>query len=94
MTKSNIYEELQAKAILKTKKIEGQIRTTQKMIESDEYPIDILQQLSSVKSAINSLRSRILKMHLNDSILTSFKGENQEEIREKIEEVREIFKKY
>jgi len=94
MINNKICETLRAKAILKSKKIEGQVRTAQKMIENDEYPIDILKQLSSVKSAINSLRSRILKMHLNDSILDTFKGDDQEEIKAKIEEVREIFKKY
>ena len=94
MKDDKIYEELRAKAILKSKKIEGQVRTAQKMIENNEYPIDILQQLASVKSAINSLRSRILKMHLNDSILETFQNNNSEDIKNKIEEIREIFKKY
>ena len=43
---SNINDEISAKALLKAKKIESQIRTTQKMIENKEYPIDILQQLA------------------------------------------------
>ena len=91
---SNINDEISAKELLKAKKIESQIRTTKKMIENKEYPIDILQQLASIKSAINSLRSRILKMHLNDSILKTFQENDQEKIRNKIEEIREIFKKY
>ena len=33
-------------------------------------------------------------MHLNDSILKTFQENDQEKIRNKIEEIREIFKKY
>ena len=42
--------------IVRLKRIEGQIRGIQKMIEEKRYCIDILTQISSIVGAIKALR--------------------------------------
>jgi DNA-binding FrmR family transcriptional regulator len=46
------------------KRIEGQVRGIIRMIESDEYCIDILNQLKAAKNAISTVEGKILKNHL------------------------------
>ena len=41
--------------LARIKRIEGQARGLDKMIEEDRYCIDILQQIASLRSAANSL---------------------------------------
>ena len=46
------------------KRIEGQVRGILRMIESEEYCIDILNQLKAAKNAISTVEGKILRNHL------------------------------
>lgn len=83
-----------SKELPRLNKIAGQINGVIKMIEDKRYCIDILQQLSAVKSAINSLQANLLETHLTNCVKEAFKLKKNSEIEEKINELKEIFKKY
>ena len=83
-----------AKELPRLNKIAGQIGGIQKMIEEKRYCVDILQQLSSVNSAVRSLQANILESHLSECVQETFALKNKEDIDEKISEIKEIFKKY
>ncbi len=80
--------------IPRLKRIEGQIRGIQKMIENERYCIDILTQLSSVQGAIKSVEENILDRHLKGCVQRSFSKENKADKTEKIAEVIDILKKF
>lgn len=46
------------------RRIEGQVRGLQRMIEQDKYCIDILTQVSAAKSALESVALGLLQEHL------------------------------
>lgn len=46
------------------RRIEGQVRGLQRMIEDDKYCIDILTQVSAAKSALESVALGLLEQHL------------------------------
>ena len=46
------------------RRIEGQVRGLQRMIEEDKYCIDILTQVSAAKSALDSVALGLLEEHL------------------------------
>jgi CsoR family transcriptional regulator, copper-sensing transcriptional repressor len=46
------------------RRIEGQMRGLQRMIEDDKYCIDILTQVSAAKSALESVALGLLEQHL------------------------------
>lgn len=82
------------KELPRLNKIAGQIGGIQKMIEEKRYCVDILQQLSSVNSAIRSLQANILESHLSGCVQASFALKNEKDIEDKIAEIKDIFKKY
>jgi CsoR family transcriptional regulator, copper-sensing transcriptional repressor len=45
-------------------RIEGQVRGLAKMVENDEYCLDILTQINAVKGATSQLGLRLLEAHL------------------------------
>lgn len=49
--------------VKRLKRIEGQVRGVIRMIEEDRYCIDVLQQISSIRSALTRAESEILKAH-------------------------------
>ena len=46
------------------RRIEGQVRGVQKMVEEERYCADVLMQLSSVQEALRSVGRELLKNHL------------------------------
>ena len=54
---------------LRLRRIEGQVRGLQRMIESDEYCIDILTQLASVTAALQSVGIGLVDEHLRHCVV-------------------------
>ena len=50
----------QKKLVTRLKRIEGQVRGIQKMVEDDLYCPDILVQVSAITSALNSFNKELL----------------------------------
>jgi DNA-binding FrmR family transcriptional regulator len=73
--------------IVPLKRIEGQIRGIQKMIEEKRYCIDILTQLSSIVGAIKRVEENILNRHLRGCVRDSFTEGSREDREAKINEV-------
>jgi CsoR family transcriptional regulator, copper-sensing transcriptional repressor len=50
------------------RRIEGQVRGLQRMVERDEYCIDILTQVSAATKALQSVALGLLDEHLNHCV--------------------------
>ena len=76
------------------KKIEGQIKGIQKMIQDGRYCIDILTQLSSVVGAIKSVEENILNRHLRSCLADSLVHRSPKDTEKKVAEVIDILFKF
>ena len=56
------------KMINRLKRAEGQLRGIQKMIEEEQECIDIVMQLSAVRSSINSMMGMVIAQKVQDCI--------------------------
>jgi DNA-binding FrmR family transcriptional regulator len=62
------------------RRIEGQVRGLQKMVEEDRYCADIIAQLSSVQEALRGVGRELLRNHLKHCATTAIrKGEAEAE---------------
>lgn len=82
--------ELKLKVQNRLKRLEGQIRGLQRMVDDDEYCVDIITQSSAVRSALSSVEDLILENHLSEHVVHQMKG-NQE--KKAIDEIIEVFKR-
>lgn len=73
------------------KRIEGQIRGIQKMVEDDKPCEDILIQIGSAKSALHKTGQVILEGHLEHCVLDGIREGNGEEIIKKLSSAIEQF---
>jgi len=77
--------------LINLKKIEGQVRGLQSMIDDEKYCIDILNQLKAVKNALVSVEGKILKSHLKACVKDSL---NQSaSFDDKVEEIVNLLKR-
>ena len=56
--------ELKSKNIKRLRRIEGQVRGLQKMVDEDRYCADILTQISSVQEALRGVGRELMRNHL------------------------------
>lgn len=78
--KKTIREEQQKKLLMnRLKRIEGQIRGLEAMLENDVYCNDILQQSAAVSSALHAFNRELLANHIH-SCVTRDIGEGKDEV--------------
>lgn len=65
--------------ISRVNRVEGQIRGIKKMIEKEEHCDDILNQITSIKAALDGVAKVILEAHLRECVVTGIK--NNDEIK-------------
>jgi DNA-binding FrmR family transcriptional regulator len=56
--------DIKARNLTRLRRIEGQVRGLQKMVEEDRYCADILTQISSVHEALRSVARELMRNHL------------------------------
>ena len=76
------------------KKIEGQIRGIQKMIEDGRYCVDIITQIHSIIGALHKVEDKIFKKHIDGCVVGALKGRSQVEKQKKIAEVVELISRF
>jgi CsoR family transcriptional regulator, copper-sensing transcriptional repressor len=67
------------------KRIEGQVRGVQRMVDEKAYCVDVLTQIASVVSALEKVGTILLKDHVEHCVRESI--ERGEDAEEKIEEL-------
>jgi CsoR family transcriptional regulator, copper-sensing transcriptional repressor len=67
------------------KRIEGQVRGVQRMVDEEAYCVDVLTQIASVVSALEKVGTILLKDHVEHCVRESI--ERGEDAEEKIEEL-------
>ncbi len=75
------------------RRIEGQVRGIDRMIEEERYCIDVLTQLQAVKAALAKVEDAILNDHASTCVLAAIETGDRTEQREKFAELIELFSK-
>ena len=68
------------------RRIEGQVRGLQRMIDEDTYCIDVLTQISAVTKAVQSVGIGLLEEHVNHCVMAAARDGDDDAAREKVAE--------
>jgi len=72
------------------RRVEGQIRGLQKMVDEEKYCVDIITQSSAVRSALSAFEDLMLENHLSEHVIHQMK---QGQEKKAISEIISIFNK-
>lgn len=80
--RSTSYANDKAKILTRLRRIEGQVRGVQKMVEEDQYCVDVLTQLSAIIAGARATGMLVLDDHIRGCVLGTCRHghEDQEEI--------------
>lgn len=62
------------KILNRLKRIEGQVRGIQKMVDEDRYCVDILVQISAIESALHNVGLGITEKHMKHCVTDAVKS--------------------
>lgn len=75
-------------------RIEGQIKGIRRMMDDEEYCIDVLNQIQSVQQALRGLTSEIMEEHLSNCVKDGIQSDDPREGREKIDEFMDTLDRF
>jgi DNA-binding FrmR family transcriptional regulator len=87
-TPARPYSASKDQLIARLRRIEGQVRGVQRMIDEDRYCIDVVTQISAIEGALEKVALGLLDSHTRHCVL----GPESEELRdERTEELVAAF---
>ncbi len=83
------YAKDSAQLMRRLSRMEGQVRGIARMIEREEYCVDILQQTAALRAAVDALSILVLEDHVQGCVRTAAeRGEADQYVDEVIDVVR------
>ncbi len=73
------------------KSIEGHIRGIQRMVDEEQYCVDILNQTSAIHKALQKVDAMILENHLKSCVTTAIRSDDSRERERVIRELLLLF---
>lgn len=73
------------------KSIEGHVRGIERMVESGDYCIDIVNQILAVQRALQKVNSLVLDRHLHTCVTTAIRGDDPDQRERVIGEIMDVF---
>jgi CsoR family transcriptional regulator, copper-sensing transcriptional repressor len=76
------------------RRIEGQVRGLQKMVEEDRYCVDVLTQIGAASRALESLAAELLDQHVRHCVADAIASGDAKEAAAKSAELLEAVQRF
>ncbi len=86
------HEKEKKKLVNRLARIEGQVKGVKKMIEGDLYCDDVLNQISSIKAALDGLSKALLERHLKSCVVEKILNGEKEVVEELLKTIHKMLK--
>ena len=73
--------------LMRLRRIEGQVRGIEKMVEDDRYCMDLLTQIGAVSKALEGVALEVLDEHVRHCVKDALESGNKKAAAEKSEEL-------
>ena len=86
-----MISDLKQRALHRSKILEGQMRGVQKMIENEDYCMDILTQSLAIQTSLSSLNKLVLENHITTHITDMIASGKEKEQTIALEELMKLY---
>jgi|ERR1041385_3239696 len=77
--------------LLRLRRVEGQVRGVQKMVEEDRYCPDVLVQMSAIHESLRAVERILMKDHLQHCATEALRSGDDEQAQRTYNELTELF---
>lgn len=86
-----MIEDIKKRSLHRVKILEGQLRGLAKMIDSEEYCMDIITQSLAIQKSLGSLNKLIAENHIKTHVSHSLASEDENKQAKAMQELLQIF---
>jgi len=86
--------EIKKKLLARLRRVEGQVGAIRRMVEADQYCVDILLQISAVQGALGKTGKLLLGTHVETCVASALESGSKKERENSIDELLDVFSKY
>lgn len=86
-----MQDEAKRDVINRLRSVQGHVRGIERMVEQDEYCIDVMKQIKAVQSALERVNSLVLGNHMQTCVTTAIRSDDSEERERVIDEIIQVF---
>ncbi len=86
--------ETKERALVRLRRIEGQVQGIQRMLEESKYCVDIMLQISAIQGALEQVSKILMARHIESCVMDSMKAGTERARAKKIEELIDVFSRY
>jgi DNA-binding FrmR family transcriptional regulator len=76
------------------RRIEGQVRGLQRMVDEDAYCVDILTQVAAVQTALEQVAIHVLDGHVRGCVAGAVAGGDGHEAEQRLDELMEAVRRF
>jgi DNA-binding FrmR family transcriptional regulator len=73
------------------KTVEGHIRGIERMVDEDEYCVDVIRQIQAVQSALTKISVNVLDDHLRSCLVNAVQGRDGGDREQVLREITEVY---
>lgn len=73
------YSDAKEDLLRRLKKVEGQVKGIQRMVENDKYCVDVLVQVAAVRAAVNRVGTMIFEYHSRGCLKRAVEDEDDKD---------------
>lgn len=86
-------EENQAKkdVLNRLRSVAGHVNGVTRMVEGDQYCIDVINQINAIQAALNKISLQVLDEHLHHCVTEAIRSNNAGERERVLSEIRDVF---
>jgi DNA-binding FrmR family transcriptional regulator len=86
--------DLKSDALVRLKRIEGQVRGVQRMVEEQRYCADVLVQISAIHESLRAVAQLMLRNHLEQCASDAIRSGDPSRRTRMYDELTELFAKH
>lgn len=78
--------------IHRLRSIAGHVKSVERMVEQDQYCVDVLRQLLAIQTALSGVRELVLADHLQSCVTTAIRGDDPAERERVLHELIDVMR--
>jgi DNA-binding FrmR family transcriptional regulator len=92
MTTTRGYTEKKDAVQRRLRRIEGQVRGVEGMVEADRYCIDVVTQITAIQAALDKVALELLEDHAKHCVIETANGDHEEKTEELMGAVKRLLR--
>lgn len=92
MTQTRGYADKKDAVLTRLRRLEGQVRGVEGMVEADRYCIDVVTQITAIQAALDKVALELLEDHAKHCIIDAGDGDEETKTEELMGAVKRLLR--